>query len=101
MEGGARSHPSHTRGPIGGMCAFLTGCVCIWRLRGEATESLGLDCPVSSVCCIGVSEGAYVYMAHLRAIDGKRPVGPAQYGRTSRDTNSGERVGETVGLPPR
>ena len=60
------------------MCAFLTGCVCIWRLRGEASEGLGLDCPVSSVCCIGVSEGAYVYMvAHLRAIDGKRPVGPA------------------------
>ena len=60
-----------------GMCAFLTGCVCIWRLKGEASEGLGLDCPVFSVCCIGVSEGAYVYMAHLRAIDGKRPVGPA------------------------
>ena len=40
---------------------------------GEASEGLVLDCPVSSVCCIGVSEGAYVYMAHLRAIDGKRP----------------------------
>ena len=48
---GAQSRPSHTRGPIGGMCAFLTECVCIWRLRGEASESLGLYCPVSSVCC--------------------------------------------------
>ena len=74
---GSASRPSHTRGPIGGMCAFLTGGVCIWRLRGEASKSLGLHCPVSSVCCIGVSEGAYVYMAHLRAIDGKRTVGPA------------------------
>ena len=44
----------HTRGPRGGMCAFLTGCVCIWRLRGEASEGLGLDCPVSSVCYLRV-----------------------------------------------
>ena len=61
----------------GHVCLPHWVCVCIWRLRGEASEGLGLDCPVSSVCLIGVSEGAYMYMAHMRAIDGKRPVGPA------------------------